>query len=195
VAADDARERRRQIVARTCSIGWGDHRPCRLVRNRCNKGITSAGVIGDVTPAVTAIAECFAQCRDMDPQGTFVDDRIGPGAGNQLFLWDRLAGPLDQRGQDVERTAADAQWLPVVEQHPLRGDQPERSEDQPLVIHGGTILPDRRYIHRPAKFATQQRSTVSPVRVPRRPRRKKLQNPVSHNFTTINSAGGWNDSR
>jgi hypothetical protein len=65
---------------------------------------------------------------------------------DQLFLGDRFAGVLDQRGQNVERTTSEAQRLPVVEQHSLRRDQPERSEDEGFVIHGGTVLPTRGFI-------------------------------------------------
>ena len=77
----------------------------------------------------------------MDPQGAVVDDRIGPGAGDQLFLGDRFAGVLDQCDQNVERTTTEAQRLPIVEQHSLRRDQPERSEGEGFFfIHRGIVL-------------------------------------------------------
>ena len=71
----------------------------------------------------------------MDPQGAVIDDRIGPGVGDQLILGDCLAGVLDQCDQNVERTTTEAQRLPVVEQYSLRRDQPERSEGEGLFIH------------------------------------------------------------
>jgi len=37
----------------------------------------------------------------MHPQRPLVDDRIGPGARDQLVLADRLAGALNERGEDV----------------------------------------------------------------------------------------------
>lgn len=40
----------------------------------------------------------------MDTQGAIIDDGIGPGVSDQLFLGDRLAGVLDQCDQNVERT-------------------------------------------------------------------------------------------
>jgi hypothetical protein len=60
----------------------------------------------------------------MNPQSRFVDDRIGPGAGDDLGLADRFAGAFDQRNEDIQRAAAEAQRLPVLEQQALRGDQP-----------------------------------------------------------------------
>jgi hypothetical protein len=77
----------------------------------------------------------------MNPQGAVVDDRIGPDVGDQLFLGDRFAGVLDQFGQNVERTTAEAQRLPIVEQRSLRRDQPERSEGEDFFIHRGIVLP------------------------------------------------------
>jgi hypothetical protein len=125
VATDDPRERCGQIATRRRAV-WRDG--CRgrmLAHYRCDKGVTSAGVVRDIAPAGAVIAERLAQRRNMDPQGTVIDDSIGPGVGDQLFLGDRFAGVLDQCDQNVERTTTEAQRLPVVKQHSLRSDQPE----------------------------------------------------------------------
>jgi hypothetical protein len=37
-----------------------------------------------------------------------VDDRVGPGAGDEPVLVDRLAGTFKKRDEDVQRTAAEA---------------------------------------------------------------------------------------
>jgi hypothetical protein len=86
-----------------------------LPRYRPDKGVTSAGVVGDIAPARSAIAEHLPQRCDMDPQGTVVYDRIRPGVGDELVLGDRFAGVLDQCGQNVKRTITEAQRLPIVE--------------------------------------------------------------------------------
>src|SRR6516164_10763375 len=101
-----------------------------LARHRCDKGVTAAGIVGDIAPARTAVAKRLTQRGDMYPQRALVDDSIGPGAGDQLVSRDGLAGAFDQGDQDVERTAAEPQRLSVVEQHPPRRDQPERSEGE-----------------------------------------------------------------
>jgi hypothetical protein len=67
-----------------------------------------------VALAGTAIAKCFAQRRDMDPEGGLFDDRAWPSPCNQLLFGDRLAGPFDQRNQDLKRAAPEAQWFPVL---------------------------------------------------------------------------------
>ena len=82
-----------------------------LAGHRCHKGVTSAGIVGDVPPARAAVAKRFAQRRDMDPECTVVDDRIGPRAGDEPILVDRLAGAFEQRDQNIESVAAGAQRL------------------------------------------------------------------------------------
>ena len=76
----------------------------------------------------------------MDPERTFVHNRIGPSAGDQLVLVDRLAGALNKRDEDVQSPAAEVQRLPVLEQHALRGDQLERSEGESFLIHREIVL-------------------------------------------------------
>jgi hypothetical protein len=76
----------------------------------------------------------------MDPQGGFVDDRIGPSVGDEPILVDRLTSVFDERNQNIKSAAAEAQQLPVIEQQSLRGDQPERPEDEGLVIHRDIVL-------------------------------------------------------
>src|SRR5215469_8888105 len=79
------------------------------LRHRRDKGVASARVVGDVALAGAAIAERFAQRRHMDPQGALLDSHIRPGPGDELLFRDRLAGVFDQRNQNIERSAADAQ--------------------------------------------------------------------------------------
>jgi hypothetical protein len=117
-----------------------------LARHRCDKGIASAGIVDDVALALAAIAERPAQRRDVDPQGALVDNRIGPGASDEMLPRERLAGMFDKRDQDVERAAAQAQRLSVVEHRPLCGDQPKRSEDEGFVTHSGAVLPAHGFI-------------------------------------------------
>jgi hypothetical protein len=111
-----------------------------LARHWCDKGVTAAGVVGDVAPACAAVAESLSERCDMDPQGAFVDDRIGPGAGDEPILVDRLAGAFNQCDQNIQRTAAEGQRFPVIEQYPLGGNQLVRSEDEGFVIHGRIVL-------------------------------------------------------
>ena len=105
-----------------------------LGRHRCDKAVAAARNVGDVARARAVIAERFAQRRDMDPQRALVDDRVGPGTGDELLFWERLARAFDQRDQNVECAAAEAQRLPFAEQHSLRWGQSERPEDEGLVI-------------------------------------------------------------
>jgi hypothetical protein len=73
----------------------------------------------------------------MDPESGLLDDRVRPSPRNQLLFRDRLARALDQRNQNIERAAAEAQRLPVLRKHPLRRDQTERSEGEDFFIHRG----------------------------------------------------------
>jgi hypothetical protein len=44
----------------------------------------------------------------MNPQSSLVDNRIRPGAGDQLIFVDRLAGSLNERDQYIYRPAVEA---------------------------------------------------------------------------------------
>jgi hypothetical protein len=97
-------------------------------------------VVGDVALADPAIAERLAQRRNMDPEGSLFDDRVRPSPCDQLFFRDRLAGALDQRHQNIESTAAEPQWFPVLQKCALRRDQPEHSEGEGLFSPQSLIL-------------------------------------------------------
>jgi len=71
----------------------------------------------------------------MDPQRSLIDDSIWPGTGDQLILADDLAGALDQRDEDVESPAAEAERFSVLKQHTLSRNQVERSEGEAFFIH------------------------------------------------------------
>ena len=149
VPTDDASERHGQIVGCGPSIQGGRRRVLMLTGHRCDKGVTPAGVVGDVASARAAVAKRLAQRRDMDPERTFVDDRIGPCAGDEPILVDRLAGAFDERDQNIESAAAEAQRLPVIKQRPLSRNQLERSEGEGLFIHRenrpGNFCPENVY--------------------------------------------------
>src|SRR5215472_1866517 len=117
-----ARARHRQIV------GWGHfirrHR-CRmlaLTRHRCDKGVTPAGVVGDVALARAAVAKRLPERGDMDPERTFVNNGVGPGTGYELILADGSAGAFNKCDEDVQGPGAEPRWFPVLKQHALSGD-------------------------------------------------------------------------
>src|SRR6266404_6156816 len=76
----------------------------------------------------------------MGPQGPLVDRCVRPGASDQLILADGLAGALNERDENVQSSAAEAQRFPVLEQNALGGDQAERSEGEGSFIHRGIVL-------------------------------------------------------
>ena len=82
----------------------------------------------------------------MNPQRALINDRIGPGARYQLILADRLAGAFNQRDENVQRPAAEAQRLSVLEQHALSGNQAKRSESEGFFIHRGRPQGDSHFI-------------------------------------------------
>jgi hypothetical protein len=129
-----------------------------LARHGRDKSVAPAGVVGDVAPARAAIAERLAQRCDMDPQGAVIDDRVGPGVSDQLFLGYRFAGALDQCDQNVERTTTEAHSLSVVEQNSLRRNQPERSEGEGLFIHRENRPWERLLILNTRALATRSES-------------------------------------
>ena len=126
-------------------------------------------MVGDVARAVTAMAERFAQRRNMDPESGLFDDRVGPSPGNQLFFGDRLAGALDQRNQNIERTASETQRFPVLEERALSRDQPERSEGEDFFIHRAIVLKSCSFVLRVENFRKSSSSNRASDR-PREPR-------------------------
>jgi hypothetical protein len=97
-------------------------------------------MVSDVTSAGTAIAKRFAQRRNVHPEGGLFNDSVGPSPRDQLLFRDCIAGALGQRSQNIERATAEAHRFPVYGQHPLGGDQPERSEGEDFFIHRGIVL-------------------------------------------------------
>jgi hypothetical protein len=60
-------------------------------------------------------------------------------ASHELVLADRLAGALNERDQNVQGSAAEAQRYSVLKQHPLSRNQAERSEGESFFIHRGIV--------------------------------------------------------
>jgi hypothetical protein len=87
-----------------------------------DKAIAAASDIGDEAVAAPAVAQRLAQRGNMDPQRAFVDDGVGPSAGDQLILVNCVAGALNERDKDVQGAAAEAQRFHVLEQLALSGD-------------------------------------------------------------------------
>jgi hypothetical protein len=71
---------------------WGGFGPEQGARHRCDKGVTSPGIVGDVASPRAAIAERLAQRRDVNPERPLVDDRIGVAGGGQRVVLHRPDG-------------------------------------------------------------------------------------------------------
>ena len=63
--------------------------------DRRNEAVAATRDVGDVAPAVLAIAERAANGGHMDSQAALVDVGMGPDALHQLLLGQELARPLD----------------------------------------------------------------------------------------------------
>jgi hypothetical protein len=64
----------------------------------------------------------------MNPERIFIDEGVWPDARDQLVLADDFAGAFDQRGQDIERPATEANRLFTLQQQLLRRKKPKRAE-------------------------------------------------------------------
>ena len=65
---------------------------------------------------------------DLHLQVVLLHYQPGPDERQQVVLRDQLAGSLDEHDQQVERTRAERDRLPVLEQAPLGGLQLEAAE-------------------------------------------------------------------
>jgi hypothetical protein len=87
---------------------WLAHASLFAADHRRDEKITAAGDILHVPyPGLTA-SEGLAQRVDVHSESAFLDDRVGPDAGDELALHHDLAGPFDQGEQDFPRAAAEA---------------------------------------------------------------------------------------
>jgi len=97
----------------------------------------SAGFDLLVAIVALSVAERTTQGVDLDLQVRFFHERCWPGAGNQVVLADHLARAFDQRGQDVERAAAESHPVAALEQKPLCRKKPKRAKGDRVSVHGG----------------------------------------------------------
>ncbi len=78
----------------------------RRARERRYEAVAAAGHVEDVSSRAWIITQCLAQRRDVDPERGVIDVEVRPDTGNEVFLADQLACPLNQGKQDLERAAA-----------------------------------------------------------------------------------------
>src|SRR5580658_7660000 len=71
-----------------------------------------------------AIAEDPAQRADLNLQIRFFHECLWPDARHQCLFGDHLAGPFNQCGENIERTAAEPHGLVALEQEPPRRNAP-----------------------------------------------------------------------
>ena len=116
VAANDARERRRQTAGFGHSVRRGTRRGRIPARYPRDKAVPAAGVICDVAPAGAAIAERLAQRRDMDPEGGLFDNRV-PAMPRAMSCSFEIVSPARSTSATKisERAAAEAQRFAVLE--------------------------------------------------------------------------------
>jgi len=101
-------------------VGWRGGLRGRPVHvpNRSHEAIAAAHDIDDVARARLAVAQCLAQCRDMDPEVGILDHYSRPHAIQQFLLGHRLAGAFQQRQQKIHGAAAEAALFVALEQEP-----------------------------------------------------------------------------
>jgi hypothetical protein len=63
--------------------------------------------------AASFIAQKLPQCGDVDSQIGFLNEGIRPNPLQQLFLAEQVFSALDERDQEIERTAAKPKWFAV----------------------------------------------------------------------------------
>ena len=96
-AADDACQLCGKVAAERGSVRRRSGLLPLLAPDRRDKVVAAARDVGDEAVATPSVAERLAHRSDMDPQGSLVDDRVGPGAGDELILVNCIAGALNER--------------------------------------------------------------------------------------------------
>src|SRR5271156_5198498 len=81
------------------------------------------------------IAQGAAQRAHLDLEIGLLNKEVRPNPGDQLVLADQLAGAFDERGQDVESTAAEPHRPPILEQEAPCRSPAERAKRDRAFIH------------------------------------------------------------
>jgi hypothetical protein len=72
----------------------------------------------------------------VDFEIALLDDNVGPRASHELAFGDKLAGTLDQCGQDLQSTTAETNGSFTFEQELLRRKESERAERKSALGRG-----------------------------------------------------------
>src|SRR5258706_592328 len=102
-----------------------------LTDDGSDKGIPSPLHICDVFETELSVAESFTQRRQMHAQTAFLDSHVGPHPGNQRVLADDLAGPVDERHENLERPRPERNHYVRLFEGALNDVQLERTEQYP----------------------------------------------------------------
>src|SRR5262249_11727523 len=93
----------------------------------------------DIPRAGLPIAQGSSKCRNVDFEIALFNDDVGPRASHEFAFGDKLARTLDQCGQDLKGTTAEANESFSLQQELLRRKVPERAERKSTL--GGLCRP------------------------------------------------------
>ncbi len=128
-AAHGARLREREIVGPIHDLLGLVGGPFGLGEtDRSHEAIAATGNVGQIPSTRLAIAQCPPKRVDVNPEAALVDERVGPDAGHKFALADQFARALDQRGQNLESAAAEANGGFTFQQKLSRRKEAERTE-------------------------------------------------------------------
>ena len=116
-------------------MGRGSERPhdsrwCSpvRVRNRRYELIAATRDAGQIPPAGLSIAKRLAKAGDMNPESAIIGEGIGPDAGEELGLADKLAGAFHEYCQNIEGAAPEPNGSFIFQQQLLCRQETERPE-------------------------------------------------------------------
>jgi len=118
-----------------------------------DEAVAASGDGGDIAPPVLAVAQRFAQDRDLHAQTLLGDRDGGPDPRDERFPADQPAGLLDQRKEEIAGAAAEPHRRFILEQELSRGEQTKRTERE-------QARPRRLACH-PPSFSRPTRQTLS----------------------------------
>ncbi len=94
----------------------------------------------EIAAAVAPVTKRPPQGGDLKLQISFDDVGARPDAGDQLFLADKLAGSLEERDQDFQRTTAETDRRLTVEQEAPACKQAEGAERERALGRDGARI-------------------------------------------------------
>jgi len=108
--------------------------------DRRDEAIAASADGGHVSTTGLAFAQRPSERRDMNFEVAILNEGVGPGPGHEVALADEITPTLDESGEDLEGSAAQANRRFTLQQELLCRKEPERAERKCTFARGRRLI-------------------------------------------------------